>query len=701
MEKMTQPSLIVLDNPQDIRTLKTYLEDKEYAAYDTETTGLSARDQVIGLSICASEDEAYYVILAAWDVENQKVILFEENIAAAKEILEVLQSKALIMHNGMFDCMMTESNFKISLIESLHTDTMVLAHLLNENRLIGLKPLGAEYFGEAATDEKVEMDASIIANGGKAGKSEYELYKADPYLIGRYGAKDAWLTFMLFHKLLPELVEQGLETFFYEDESMPLLRGPTYHLNTTGLKVDVPRLTSLKKQLEAECLEAEYFINTEIASHIAEKYPGDKKKTTFNIGSSQQLAWLLFGQLGLPFKSLTDGGKEILKHFGLKGPYTRVAQRDFISTCLNNKGQTYVGEVKGHKKAKKVKDPWAYISCDNEALEAIKDKYKWIEVLLEYQGKQKILSTYVDGFLNRMQYGVLNPSFNQTGTPGGRYSSSNPNFQNLPSGEKRVKECIIARPGKAFVGGDQSQLEPRIFAYYSGDNRLMAAFDGTSDFYSVIGIGVYGKYDALPLKEGHPDAFGVKYKSLRDLSKVIGLARAYGASAWQLASSTGKSEVDTQHDLDLYDENFPGVKKMMIDAHDLVKANGFVTNIFGRKRRLPEAMAIPKLYGKKTPHEDLPYKARNILNMACNHRIQSTGASIVNRASIRFLDLCKQAEIDVRLVVQVHDSLVAECNEADAEAVAALLQEAMENTVQLKGIRFEAIPRIGRNLAEV
>ncbi len=138
----------------------------------------------------------------------------------------------------------------------------------------------------------------------------------------------------------------------------------------------------------------------------------------------------------------------------------------------------------------------------------------------------------------------------------------------------------------------------------------------------------------------------------------------------------------------------------MLDAHELAKKQGWVANIFGRKRRIPEALRIKKIYGNLA-HGDLPYEARKLLNLAVNHRIQSTGASIVNRSAIRFRLNCMEAGINVRLVLQVHDSLVAECDDKDAEDVAVLMQDAMENTVILSTIALEAVPKIGKTLAEV
>lgn len=697
-------NLKVLTTNSEVYTLLAYLSDKDLVALDTETTGLSKRDTIIGYSVCADEHTAYYVVLAAWNAETKTLDKYETN-STAKEVFETLKTKNLVGHNFVFDAIMIESNFKINLIQSLHTDTMVLAHLLNENRRIGLKELGKEMYGEDAADEAAAMKESVAKNGGTLTKDNYEMYKADPHLMGKYGAKDAWLTYKLFFDLASDLIDQKLEKFFYEDECMPLLRGPTYELNNTGLSVDTNRLTQLKKQLEAECLEAKAFIDQEIKAHVQEKYPGTTKKNGFNVGSNHQLSWLLFGKLELEFNTLTEAGKTACKNLNLKIPYTFKAKRDFIEIVQQAKERATVlqpeATVNGKTvKAKKVKDPWAYIAVDKKCLAKLAPKFKWIEKLLEYQRKKKILNTYVEGIEERTHYGIIQPSFLQTGTTSGRYSSRNPNFQNLPRDDKRIKECIIARPGKVFVGADQSQLEPRVFAYVSQDKALMAAFNGKDDFYSVIGMRVYGKYDCKPQKEGSPDAFGVKYKKLRDHSKVIALASTYGATAHQLAPTTGKSIEATAEDIATYFEEFPDVAQMMLDSHEMAKRDGQVTNIFGRPRRMPEAKLIPKYYGDQ-PHGDLPYEARNLLNLAVNHRIQSTGASIVNRGAIRFYENAKTAGFDCKIVCQVHDSLVVECNKEDANDIAMLLQDALENTVQLEGIKFEAIPKIGHNLAEV
>lgn len=680
-----EPKLTIIDDLVGLVKLQNYLKDKDIVAFDTETTGVLKGSEIIGFSVCASENKAFYVILQKW--ENGQ--LNSTNLYnAAKEFMIGLSKQKLVMHGGVFDCMMVENYFKVSLIASLHTDTMILAHLLNENRRVGLKELSKEYFGEDSTQQQKEMKASVLVNGGKLTKASYEMYKADATLMAKYGAKDALLTYKLFIQLVPELYEQKLDSFFYEDESMPLLRGSTYELNATGLKVDINELVTLKKNLEAECLEAKNFIQQEIYQAIKDKYPGTNKKNTFNIGSSQQLCWLLFGKLELEFNVLTKKGKEVCKDYlSLRLPYTYKAKKEFIHECETSTNP-------------KIKNPFKFIAVDNKTLQTYAKKLKWVDKLLEYKKKLKLLNTYVQGIEERLQYGIIYPSFLQHGTTSGRYSSRNPNFQNLPRDDKRIKKCIVSRPGKVFVGADYSQLEPRVFAYFSNDERLRQAFDGKSDFYSVIGMEVFGKTDCTPQKEGSPDAFGVKYKKLRDLSKVIALASTYGATAQKLASTTGKSVEETAIDIENYFDSFSGVKAMMLKAHETAKTKGQVINLFGRPRRMPEAMKIPKLYGE-IEHSELPYEIRNMMNLAVNHTIQSTGASIVNRAAIRFNAICKEIYPTCRIVAQVHDSLVVECDEAQSNDIAGILQECMENTTLLDGVILEAIPKIGTSLADV
>jgi DNA polymerase I-like protein with 3'-5' exonuclease and polymerase domains len=696
--------LKILRTVSEVEQLTSYLSDRYSIAVDTETDGVDKESHVIGISVCAETGLAYYVILSYWDKEQGKLVDLETK-SVMKTFLQGLKGRQLVMHNGVFDCWMLENNFGVSLIDDLHTDTMVLAHLLDENRHVGLKDLGVSIFGENAKKEQIEMKESVTANGGKLTKEVYELYKADADLLGKYGAKDALLTYKLFLHLIPELYEQGLETFFYEEESMPLVKGPTYQLNTVGLRVDPAALQTLKTTLETEILEAKAFIYKEITPIVEKEYPGTSKTKTFNINSSQQLAWLLHEKLGEDFGLLTEGGKELCHALNIKIPYNASARRDFIYTVRQNYDRVYAPSYVDEKgklvREKKVKNFWAYIQCGSKAIPPnLIEKYEWVRQYYLMAKNQKLLGTYVEGIQSRLCYNIIRPSFLQCGTTSGRYSSKEPNFQNLPRTEKRIKSCIISRPGKVFIGADYSQLEPRVFASLSGDTRLLDCFKSGEDFYSVIGMEVFEKYDCSPVKD-EKDSFATKYPKLRDLSKVIALSTPYGTTAPRMAPSIGKTMDEAQEIIDAYLEKFESVHAWMLSTHEEVKANGQVLNLFGRPRRMPLAKNLKKIYGN-TPHSKLPYEARSMLNLSVNHKCQSTGASIINRSAIAFLNSVKLHGIEgCNLVLNVHDELVVECKEIDAPVVKELLQKAMQYTCVLPGVDLLAIPVIAKNLKDL
>ena len=702
-------NLVVIKEVNKLEELRDYIIKNDFIAFDCQTTGVDKESKIIGFSFSAGPSIGYYVALSYWDVEQQKLIDLPTK-QHAHSILKLLEGKNLVGHNFLFDAYMVQNNYRIDLMQYLHTDTMIAAHLLNERRSNGLKDLGVSIFGDDAKAEQTAMKESVHKNGGQLTKDNYELYKADADLMGKYGAKDAVLTIKLFYLFVEQLYAEGLDEFFYKDESMPLLKGPTYDLNTVGLRIDSDKLASLKGSLEADCMEAKTFIYREIDPLVSKDYPGTKKTNTFNIGSTKQLAWLLFIRLGNEFSTLTKEGKNLCKSLGLKVPYSPQAKREFIRICTSSKGHVY-SEARINPKTKKLGRPkkvgevWNYIAADRATLKKYANKYKWVEKFLEYNKNLKLLNTYVEGLESRIRYNIIRPSFLQHGTTSGRYSSKNPNFQNLPRDDKRVKSCIVARPGKVFVGADYSQLESRVFASFSNDTRLLDCFKNGDDFYSVIGAEVFGKL-GYSLKKDEPNSFAKKYPELRNIAKTIALSATYGTTAPKMAPTLGKSIQEASEIIDDYFDRFPSVKNLMLESHALAKKSGKVLNLFGRPRRMPEAMDIDKIYGN-TDHSDLPYEIRNTLNLAINHRIQSTGASIINRAAIEFKNLCKilakddKAWYDVHIVMQVHDELIVEGPEIISKDIATILKEAMEHTVELPGVDLVAEPVVGYSIADL
>lgn len=700
-------------------------------AVDTETTGVTKDSQCVGYSFSAEEHIGIYIVLAHWeasvekhtcpacngvkgdiiltktgkpaknqklckkcggngtvDVQTGKLVYNQELKAASKEIFEILKTKKLIMHNSPFDCDVIDREFKIELIESVHTDTMELAHILDENERCALKEVGSRLFGEDAKEEAELMKASVIANGGSWTQENKEMFKADKELLGRYGAKDTVLTLKIFYTLIPELFEQGLDTFFYDEETMPLMRGPTYQMNKTGMKVDLPHMKSIGADLHDECTRLKREVEELVAPLVSgEDWPfkTDKVRTKFSVTSNPQISWLLFIKLNEPFNTLTKGGKPICKDLIGKLPYTFKAKREFIQAALES----------GNPKWK----PWKLMQADADTLEPFTKKYEWVKKIIELRQAAKMLSTYVEPIVNKSRYGIVNPSFLQAGTVTGRYSSNKPNFQNLPRDDTRIKKGIIARPGRCFVGADYSQLEPRVFASVSQDIDLMGCFAKGEDFYSVVGAPIFGKDDCSMIKDD-PNSFATLYKSLRNDAKAFALATPYGTSAFQQAQKLGLPQARCQEIIDAYLERYPSVYQMMLDSYEMVMTQGVVFNLYGRPRRLPEGLTIREIYGD-TPHGELPYAVRSILNSAMNFRVQGSAGSIVNRAMIAFYRKAKQLGIDAKIILQVHDEIVVECALADAEIVKAALQDAMENTTVLPGVVLVANPVVAYNLADL
>jgi DNA polymerase I-like protein with 3'-5' exonuclease and polymerase domains len=738
--------LMVVRTVEELERVKDYLLNSEFdfVAYDTETTGLEKDCELVGFSVAAELEIGIYVVLAEWNPNNREedcqvccgvgtldtgtkkdgtpkkrkqckeckctgkiqiqdgeLIRFPELKEASKQILEILLSKRLVMHNSPFDIEVTNREMGVDLMPALHTDTMELWHVLDENDYCGLKAIAGRLYGDDATEEQKLMKASVIANGGiwteskKAGNKK-EMHKADIDLFARYGAKDTILTLKIFYDGIPLLFDQGLDDFFYNKESMPLMKTATYDLNTVGLKVDLDRMKQLEAEMADTCTRLKREVEELIAPDTKEKYPNGfgSKPGQFNIGAPQQIAWLLFEKQAEMFGVLTDGGKALAKEWG-KVPYDNRAKREFIQNCRD------LG-----------KDPWKYMKADGEILEEYAKRHAWCGKLLDFRAELKLLKTYVQGIRTRMSYGVVYPSFLQHGTTSGRYSSSNPNFQNLPREDKRVKSMIVARPGRVFVGADQSQLEPRVFASVSQDERLMSSFARGEDFYAVIGVELYADWVAdweyhhpgqkVGLTKKHPNFLGADHMNpeARQVSKAFCLASPYGTGAYQQSQKLKKPQKWCQEQIDTYFEKFPAVEAMMLESHEIAKRDGVVFNLYGRPRRIPDAKNINKIYGN-LPHNELPYEARTILNLSMNHRVQSTAATIMNRAAIAFTMKMRELGLDAKILMQIHDEIVVECREEDAGTVEKELKYAMEETTILPGVVLQAEPKVAKRLSEL
>ena len=262
--------------------------------------------------------------------------------------------------------------------------------------------------------------------------------------------------------------------------------------------------------------------------------------------------------------------------------------------------------------------------------------------------------------------GRVHTSYHQAVTATGRLSSSEPNLQNIPirSPEgRKIRQAFIAPEGYKIVAADYSQIELRIMAHLASDERLISAFSQGEDIHRATAAEVFN----VPLSDVTTD--------LRRKAKAVNFGLIYGMSAFGLAKQLDVSRSDAQTYINAYFARYPGVKKYMDDTRILAKEQGYVETLFGRRLYLPEIdsrNAALRQYAERT---------------AINAPMQGTAADIIKRAMLTVDEWLLRGEIDVKMIMQVHDELVFEINAQDVdvavEKIKSLMSGAAELTVPL------------------
>ncbi|NLW78987.1 MAG: DNA polymerase I [Ruminococcaceae bacterium] len=325
---------------------------------------------------------------------------------------------------------------------------------------------------------------------------------------------------------------------------------------------------------------------------------------------------------------------------------------------------------------KKTKSGW---STDAETLESLREYSPVIDTILLYRTYQKLNATYVEGLLKLIgPDGRIHSTFNQTEARTGRLSSNEPNLQNIPIRTElgsRLRKFFTAPGGQVLADADYSQIELRILAHISGDGAMLQAFRDGEDIHKATAARVNG----VPLKMVTPQ--------MRSSAKAVNFGIVYGIGAYSLSKDIGVSVKEANQFIQNYLDSFPGVRGYMEKAVAFGEAHGYVETLYGRRRPLPE----------------LASSNRNIHalgeRIALNTPIQGTAADIIKLAMIRVWQRLRSEGLQARLVLQVHDELIVEAPEAEADAVCALLKEEMEGAAQL-AIPLQTDVHTGRNWLE-
>lgn len=340
-------------------------------------------------------------------------------------------------------------------------------------------------------------------------------------------------------------------------------------------------------------------------------------------------------------------------------------------------GEVLFGEDKlGLKAGRKTSKGY---STDADTLEALRDAHPVIPCILEYRQVSKLRSTYIDALLRKIgPDGRIHTFFDQTGTATGRISSAEPNLQNIPVRSelgREIRRAFVASPGCVLVDADYSQIELRILSHFSGDAAMIDAFRRGQDIHARTAAEVAG----VPLEDVTP--------TMRAHAKAVNFGLVYGISDFGLARNTGMSRKEAAAFIERYFATYPGVRTFMDRAVKEGYETGMSRTLFGRVRRLDELKsgnANIRKFGERA---------------AMNTPVQGTAADIIKLAMVRVHDALEAGGFAAKLILQVHDELLIEAPEDEAERVAQLLRTCMEQVAELS-VPLVAEVKTGRSWYE-
>ncbi|MCM1467376.1 MAG: DNA polymerase I [Alistipes sp.] len=429
--------------------------------------------------------------------------------------------------------------------------------------------------------------------------SEKELAKEAEGAVSkelRTAALNVYIAFMGYGKVEETLKKEEM-SWLYREIELPLIV-VLYDMERYGMKVDKESLKEYGDKLSVRISELEKAIC-------------DAAGGPFNINSPKQLGELLVEKMGM----------------------------------------------KGGKKTK------TGYSTSAEVLEKLKEENPIIGDILEYRQLTKLKSTYADGLGACIgEDNRIHSRFNQTITATGRISSTEPNLQNIPIRMelgRRIRKVFVPEADYVYVDADYSQIELRILAHMSGDEKLIEAYKMSQDIHRITASQV----------------FHIPFDEVTDLqrrnAKAVNFGIVYGISSFGLSQDLSISKKEAAEYIERYFETYPGIKSYLDGLVDFAKKNGYVTTMYKRKRPIPEIHSgnfMQRSFGER---------------IAMNSPIQGTAADIIKLAMIRVHDELENKNLRSRLVLQVHDELLIECHKDEVEMVKQILKEEMMKAAEL------------------
>lgn len=474
-------------------------------------------------------------------------------------------------------------------------------HLLDIGLLAYLvNPLKSEYMYDELAKEYAGV--YLPSRAELLGKrSVSEMLRDNQKAVLDYGAVVAYALCVSAEGLKKQVKEEKLYSI-YEEIELPLAVS-LYRMECVGIAARSEILEQYSEQLSVKIGQ----IQSKIFNEAGEE---------FNINSPKQLGDILFGKLQLPHGKKTKTG----------------------------------------------------YSTSADVLDKLKNEYEIVSDVLEYRQLSKLKSTYADGLVPCIREdGRIHSTFQQKVTATGRISSTEPNLQNIPIRMelgRLIRKAFVPAEGCIFVDADYSQIELRVLAHMSGDERLIDAFNSNEDIHAITASEVFH----IPLEEVTP--------LQRRNAKAVNFGIVYGISAFGLSEDLNISRKEATEYIEKYFATYPGIKKFLDELVTRAKEQGSAVSMFGRKRPVPELHSssfMTRSFGER---------------VAMNSPIQGTAADIIKIAMVRVDERMQQEGLKARLVLQVHDELLVECPAPEEQQVRVILAEEMQQAADMR-VRLE------------
>ena len=415
--------------------------------------------------------------------------------------------------------------------------------------------------------------------------------------LTKFACSKAYVSYSVWDKIKPTLMSMDCYELF-DTLEMPL-SFVLSDMELQGVRVDKQGLSEYGNMLEKNIL----ILEKEIYELAGEK---------FNINSPKQLGVILFEKLGMPCKKKTKSG------------YSTAA----------------------------------------DVLEKLAPDYPIVDKILNYRTMTKLKSTYADGLAAYIgSDGRIHSKFNQTITATGRISSTEPNLQNIPIRMelgRQIRKVFIPKDGCVLLDADYSQIELRILAHMSGDEKLIEAYNMAEDIHKITASQVFG----VPLDE-------VTDQQRRN-AKAVNFGIIYGISSFGLSQDLSISKKEADNYIKQYFETYPSIKAYIDGLVSSAKEKGYSVTMYNRRRPIPELSSsnfMQRSFGER---------------VAMNAPIQGTAADIIKLAMINVYNALKNGGYKSKLILQVHDELLVETYKDEIDDVKNIISDGMKNAARLR-----------------